>query len=60
MNFLKQSLTRSYQQEDVREIIDIALANHSTLAPELSYSQLLEIAQELSISPETSDFSDLV
>jgi hypothetical protein len=57
MDFSKQSLTHAYSQEDVREIIDIALANHSTLAPELSYSQLLEIAQKLSISPETIELA---
>ena len=45
--------TRSYSQEDIQEILNIALANRSTLDPDLSHSQLLEIAQELSISPET-------
>jgi 2TM domain len=57
MDFSKQSLTHTYSQEDVREIIDIALANHSTLDTELSYSQLLEIAQELSIAPETIELA---
>jgi hypothetical protein len=52
MDFLKQSLTHSYSQEYVQEILNIALANYSTLDTELSYSQLLEIAQELSISPD--------
>jgi 2TM domain len=57
MDFLKQSLAQSYSQEDIREIMNIALANYSTLDTELSYSQLLEIAQELSISPETIEFA---
>jgi hypothetical protein len=52
MDFLKQSLTHSYSQEYVQEILNIALANYSTLDTELSYSQLLEISQELSISPD--------
>jgi hypothetical protein len=52
MDFSKQSLTHAYSQEDVREILDIAMADRSTLDPELSHPQLLEIAQELSISPE--------
>jgi hypothetical protein len=57
MDFSKQLSTHAYSQEDVREILDIALANHSTLDPELSYSQLLEIAQELSISPESIELA---
>jgi 2TM domain len=52
MDFPQQSLTPFYSQEDIREILNIALANHSTLDTELPYSQLLEIAQELSISPD--------
>jgi 2TM domain len=57
MNFLKQSLTRSYNQEDVREIINIALENYSTLDTNLSYAQLLEIAQEISISPDSIELA---
>jgi hypothetical protein len=52
MDFSKQPLTHAYSQEDVREILDIAMADRSTLDPELSHPQLLEIAQELSISPD--------
>jgi hypothetical protein len=52
MDFSKQPSTQAYSQEDVREILDIAMADRSTLDPDLSYSQLLEIAQELSISPD--------
>jgi 2TM domain len=57
MNSLKQSLTRSYSQEDIREILNISLAEHSTLDTELTHSQLLEIAQELSISHETIELA---
>ena len=57
MDFLKESSTRSYSQEDIREILNIALANYSTLDTKLSYSQLLEIAQELSISPDTIELA---
>jgi hypothetical protein len=53
MDFSKQLSTHAYSQEDVREILDIAMADRSNLDPELSHPQLLEIAQELSISPET-------
>jgi 2TM domain len=57
MDFSKQSSTHAYSQEDVREILDIAMADCSTLDPELSHPQLLEIAQELSISPETIELA---
>jgi hypothetical protein len=53
MDFSKQPSTHTYSQEDVREILDIAMADRSTLDPELSHPQLLEIAQELSISPDS-------
>jgi hypothetical protein len=53
MDFSKQPSTHAYSQEDVREILNIAMADRSTLDSELSHPQLLEIAQELSISPET-------
>jgi 2TM domain len=52
MNFSQRSLTPSYSQEDIREILNIALADRSTLDNDLPHSKLLEIAQELSISPE--------
>lgn len=57
MDFSQRSLPRSYSQEDVREIMNIALANYSTLDTELSYSQLLEIAQELRISPDSIELA---
>ncbi len=49
--------TRSYSQEDIQEILNIALANRSTLDPDLSHPQLLEIAQELSISPDSIELA---
>ncbi len=52
MDFSKQSSTHAYSQEDVREILNIAMTDRSTLDPDLSHPQLLEIAQELSISPD--------
>lgn len=57
MDFLKQPSTHTYSQEDVREILNIALADRSTLDSDLSHAQLLEIAQELSISPDSIDLA---
>jgi len=51
--FQEQSLTRLYSQEEVQQILNIALAQHPTPETELSYSQVLEIAEELQILPET-------
>jgi 2TM domain len=53
MDFPRQPSTHAYSQEDVREILDIAMADRSTLDSELSHPKLLEIAQELSISPDS-------
>ncbi len=53
MNSSEQSLTRAYSQEDVQQILNIALAQYPTTDTELSYSQLLEIADEMRISPDT-------
>ena len=57
MDSLKKSLTRSYRQEDIREIMNIALVNHSAMNPDLSHPQLLEIAQELNISPDSIELA---
>jgi hypothetical protein len=57
MDFSKQPSTHTYSQEDVREILDIAMADRSNLDPELSHPQLLEIAQELSISPDSIELA---
>jgi hypothetical protein len=53
MNSSDRSLTRSYSQEDVQQILNIALAQHPSTGTELSYAQLLEIADELRIAPDT-------
>jgi 2TM domain len=57
MEFSKQLSTHAYSQEDIREILNIAMADCSTLDPELSHLQLLEIAQELSISPDSIELA---
>ncbi len=53
MNSSEQSLTRSYSQEDVQQILNIALAQHPDAGTALSYAQLLEIADELRIPSDT-------
>jgi 2TM domain len=53
MKSSESSLTRAYSQEDVQQILNIALAQHPSTGTELSYAQLLEIADELRISPDT-------
>ncbi|MBF2005183.1 MAG: 2TM domain-containing protein [Chlorogloeopsis fritschii C42_A2020_084] len=46
--------TPSYSQEDVQQILKLAIAHQSKdQEKEFSYEQLLEIAAELEISPET-------
>ena len=57
MGFLEESLAHFYSQEDVREIINIAMVNHAATNAELSHSQLLEIAQELNISPDSIELA---
>ena len=57
MDFLKESSTHFYSQEDVREIMNIALASYATTNEELSHPQLLEIAQELNISPDSIELA---
>jgi hypothetical protein len=57
MDFSKQPSTHTYSQEDIREILNIALSDRSTLDTDLPHSQLLEIAQEISISPETIELA---
>jgi transcriptional regulator with XRE-family HTH domain len=53
MNSSEPALTRAYNQEAVQQILNIALAQYPHADTELSYSQLLEIADELRISPDT-------
>lgn len=58
MTFSEQSLTRAYSQEDVQQILNIALAQYPSSDTELSYAQLLEIAEELRISPDTLQLAE--
>jgi putative ubiquitin-RnfH superfamily antitoxin RatB of RatAB toxin-antitoxin module len=53
----KESTVKLYSSEDTQQILKIALARHSSIDSQLSHSQLLEIAQELSISPESLDIA---
>ncbi|BAY49138.1 hypothetical protein SAMD00079811_67670 [Scytonema sp. HK-05] len=47
-------LTRTYSQEDIQQILHLAIARQADdKDKEFSYEQLLEIAAELEISPET-------
>jgi hypothetical protein len=58
MDFSKQPSTQAYSQEDVREILDIAMADRSTLDPDLSYSQweYLKVAK-IDQSPQNKGLS---
>lgn len=53
MNSFEQSLPRLYSQEEAQQILSIALTQHYALKTELSYSQVLEIAEELQIHADT-------
>ncbi len=53
MNSFEQSLTYLYSQEDAQQILNIALTQHPASATKLSYSQVLEIAEELQIDVDT-------
>ncbi|MEH2181428.1 2TM domain-containing protein [Nostoc sp.] len=55
---MSQFLTRLYSQEEVQQILNIAVAQHYTSETELSYAQLLEIVQELQILPETLELAE--
>jgi 2TM domain len=45
---------RSYSQEDVQQILQLAIASHAeNINREFSYNELLEIAAELEISPDS-------
>jgi hypothetical protein len=58
MNSSKQALTHSYNQEDVSNILNFAMAQNSNFNSELSHSQLLEVARELSIDPESLELAE--
>ena len=51
-------IVRSYSQEDIQQILSIAIA-HQSDDTEFSYQQLLEIAEELEITPEALQQSEL-
>lgn len=53
MKTSEQPTTCLYSQEEVQQILNIALAQHPTPETKLSYAQLVEIAEELQILPET-------
>jgi hypothetical protein len=52
MNNSETKITRSYQQEDIQQILNLAIARQSS-SGEFSREQLLEIATELGISTQT-------
>lgn len=52
MTIPDSKITRSYHQEDIQQILNIAIARQ-VHEGEFSREQLLEIAAELEISPET-------
>ena len=51
-------IVRSYSQEDIQQILSIAIARQSDDS-EFSYQQLLEIAEELEITPESLQQSEI-
>lgn len=52
MTVFNSKITRSYQQEDIQQILNIAITRQSN-GGEFSREQLIEIADELGISAET-------
>ncbi len=52
MTVFERQIARSYQQEDIQQILNLAIARQSD-GGEFSRQQLLEIAAELSISTES-------
>jgi 2TM domain len=54
MNVPGSKITRSYTQDDVQQILQLAIARQADdKDKEFSYDQLMEIASELEISPES-------
>jgi len=50
---------RSYSQEDVQQILQLAIASHAeNINREFSYQELLEIAAELEISPDSLQLAE--
>ena len=53
MTFFETEITRSYQQEDIQQILNLAIAHQAKDGGEFSREQLVEIAAELGISTQT-------
>ncbi|MBD2356587.1 2TM domain-containing protein [Tolypothrix sp. FACHB-123] len=54
MTAFEPNSIRSYSQEDVQQILQLAIASHAeNINREFSYKELLEIAAELEISPDS-------
>ncbi len=51
-------IVRSYSQEDIQQILSIAISRQSD-DTEFSYEQLIEIAEELEITPEALQQSEI-
>lgn len=52
MSVFESKITRSYHQEDIQQILNLAIARQAS-SGEFSHQQLVEIASELGISAET-------
>jgi hypothetical protein len=54
MTAFDTKVSRTYSQEDIQQILNLAIARQADdINKEFSYEQLLEIAAELDISPES-------
>ena len=58
MTTSETKIDRSYSQEDIQQILSIAIARQSDDS-EFSYQQLVEIAEELEITPESLQQSEI-
>jgi len=58
MTTSETKIVRSYSQEDIQQILSIAIARQSDDS-EFSYQQLVEIAEELEITPESLQQSEI-
>ena len=58
MTTYEAKIVRSYSQEDIQQILSIAIARQSDDS-EFSYQQLVEIAEELEITPESLQQSEI-
>ena len=58
MTTSETKIVRSYSQEDIQQILSIAIARQADDS-EFSYQQLLEIAEELEITPESLQQSEI-